>query len=1506
MKTEKFSIYSQLKSEATIGSNTQKMSRMPRRASVLSAAVLGLLCITVTQAAENQIGDLSIYRPAATARTNLMMMIDTSGSMGISSLVLPKNNPYGSPGDVDTPLCIRQDNEEIGGNGTARTDYIKEWRYDAPVKSHTFMINGLPVTYYMRGCYNKNAAGKYLNEKKEVVNNQLEAEVIYDRLSRLKHAMIPLLAGESIDNKVFMGLGHYSSKTDYKVGLTDNLLVDSHSGTILVAAKELQSAQRHTLAEKLSKFQSVDPFTNGDGSPSEYRYISSWNPMDKADDYKASGGTPTVQAYAEAGAAMLGTTTGNVRTYLPIGSIAELVYDGYAVMRDTQDRQTYWVCNRQGTGDVKSDALGIKKNVVYCDNNWQGGNVYSNTQVTSIGPNGEPYATSNKTNKLTLEQYWNFLFLLPEGSKMGGWQKVTHEPLDIEPVTGKVWGQPENIPEKDLDGIIRKENARYRGGKGFFVYRTSPFSLKRDTALLNLVGGFTYSVPSSKNENNDKYNKISTNGQCDGNGIYFLTDGAPNATNPRIASDIMNLSLGGGAKGNLNNTPPDNGLISPTLQSNLFDGETGGWEYIGEYAKRLNNKLQNPAGAVIKTAVAGFGASFAGIPQTNGVYDCDQAPNQDAKNACKWGSPEYGDGGFFYAQSSDDITKSLQQFITQLNKTIYTLPAGTISVPDDPYQTSTTMPYAYLPMLLPSTVGSKQVWQGNLKRYETKDGTLVGSYGNPLYLNSNNKLNPKVDLNPAAVDLWSDSSSSVGNNSVSSGGFYAQLKAPKSGSAASVRRVLVENYLSPTGNKVGNGGFVEVGVGTDNKPTNFPLLGATYETHPDFPNPPNVPSYRQFQTRRILLNFMGYDINIESTERDGVASFDMSRYLPKEERRIVGGVIHSKPALVSYSATVAADGTINEKGRDDYLLFGSMDGALHLVDAQSGKEEWALVLQEMFRKQPKAFAYGSEGSLKFGIDAPWLVSAKYRYSATGIGDNKTRKVSLYESKDSNDKDITNTENFLPLAAYGGFRMGGDGLYALDLEVKGTPKVLFKITADPIKASARQPADDIVKLHTNTNGNLISGDNSTYANVGQIWNQVTMGRAYKGNSDDKPHDVVIFGGGYDMAYENPNFVPSTPTKGSSIYIADAKTGEKLWSWNNDQKHSIVAGVTALDRDNDGLFDHLYFADLGGNVFRADFINKKGAAFKNVRVTRVLNTSATLTDKSLAYRFYNRPVVSFYRDTASNIFALINVASGDRSSPLSKNRTDNKNANRVYGIIDKDITSNSLMTANAVGQYAEVTLKDKIETDLTMLGAAQCGADSVCSDAEKIALNATVKASSGWYYPLTRFAGFEGINDVKAMGDYKVANSFLFISAFDPNKLFPVNNTCDAQTVGGSEQQMYCLPYGICMDETSKTGTGGFSPIGQGIQELAFGPIDKDNLSSLVVLGSRTLADRIASTNRAGYGSDFSLKGSQPGTILDTGVNKRYPNITPTGGDGSMPEMIFKDRFILQPTQWYEGN
>ena len=101
-------------------------------------------------------------------------------------------------------------------------------------------------------------------------------------------------------------------------------------------------------------------------------------------------------------------------------------------------------------------------------------------------------------------------------------------------------------------------------------------------------------------------------------------------------------------------------------------------------------------------------------------------------------------------------------------------------------------------------------------------------------------------------------------------------------------------------------------------------------------------------------------------------------------------------------------------------------------------------------------------------------------------------------------------------------------------------------------------------------------------------------------------------------------------------------------------------------------------------------------------------------------------------------------------------------------------------------------------------------------------------------------------------------------------------------GGSERQLYCLPYGVCMEDTSITGTGGFIPAGQGIQELTLGAFNKDNTNLKVLIGTTTLSERVKAENRVDYNG-----GGGGG-----------------GGDGSGSEYIFNERYTMQPRVWYE--
>jgi len=374
------------------------------------------------------------------------------------------------------------------------------------------------------------------------------------------------------------------------------------------------------------------------------------------------------------------------------------------------------------------------------------------------------------------------------------------------------------------------------------------------------------------------------------------------------------------------------------------------------------------------------------------------------------------------------------------------------------------------------------------------------------------------------------------------------------------------------------------------------------------------------------------------------------------------------------------------------------------------------------------------------------------------------------------------------------------------------------------------------------------------------------------------------------------------------------------------NSVVAGVTTLDRDNDGFMDHMYFADLGGQIFRADFTNagfikpvttgtaSAETSFTNTRVTRVLKSAYTGTDKKYNYRFYERPVVSFYRnDTTNRLFALVNAISGDRSSPLSKIR-DNTKADRLYGIIDSDVTkansvfyaSNFTTTGTSGGQdivdlEANNTASSHLAELPSTLGSSTATEYTL---AQKNAAINIQKAGTkkGWYYPLTRFDGYGNVRYGKGIGKSEVVDSFIYTTVYNPDMSYGDVDSCSAKVTGGSERQLYCLPYGICTDDASKNGTGGYVQAGKGIQELTLGPRSSSLSNQRLLIGTRTLTER--ANDRVNFGSDNG-KGLFNALTNPKGLNQSNLVATDSSiGNGTAPDMIFNERFTLQPKTWYE--
>lgn len=1656
----------------------QPSTSMPKIAPKLALSHLfmamgALLASNSVQAdtAAKKIGDLEIYQAAQAGKINLTMMLDTSGSMGISSLVLPKKNPFGSPGDVDKSLC-KQDIQ----------DGVPQWQYNAVDRrlnsatngktsfKKTVTVGGQQIDYYLRGCASRGSQTPYLYPYPYIDHsgNLVESETgKFDRLSRLKDALINLIASDTINSDVRIGLGTFSAKTNTKLGDSKIPLVDGHSGVMLVPAAPLDTKQKIKLIKAIAAIQSIDAGTDQTGERNNNYQPSHQNPSIPPSLIKSSSGTPTAHAYAEAGAYMMGTSTGTLPN--PPAKL-RFLYDGETIMRKGNDT-IYWLCVNLRTPN-RTTARALVNNsagVFQCDNQYfkfdhlyrgtdnkyylkvsnNPNNSYNSSNSSLVyehlyKPDGTK-ATQQEANKAlggidngsytdNRDYVWHMYRRIPNGWRLGGWMKVPYQSMDIEPVTSKNWTNAEAGAESavsyrtnpfainyntsstterklvyaDCPGGFRVDDywpslcyrerpygerwlvdSKYRSwydhNKRQQMYEYSCHGITRprvgdasirtyhfdgnkqfpkdpveervDTANINrnnwdlynrnfciqkrhyvargvkyanvntgetqtpidnMYGGFIYSADETKNGN--RYHRGATpldspSAQCDANGIYFLTDGAPNSTKDNMAQTILNTSLNNDTRYTITSKP--SGLPSPRLQSGLFDGETGGWEWIGEYAKRLNDPTKNPAGVSIKTAVAGFGSSFAGLNYNSATktYDCNtEGASPDAKNACKWGQQGegYGEGGFFHTQSSQDIADSIVNFILSLDNTIPASPSGVITVPKDPFKAIGEMPYAFMPTVEPRVGGgaNSNIWPGNVKKYNLHNGTLQGKNDKGIFKGISGSLDSSV------ADFWSNTSGGTDNDLVKVGGVYSNLAHPNT-ALNNVRTVYVEDI---TAKGVSTTKFKKLSVDAQGKPVGFDEL---YDT---------TTYNKQNQIR--LLQFLGFSEATHNGETKPLNEWvntntniqELRLVQPTTTDKVLGASIHSKPIAVSYGASLDDKGRVLDTNRQDYVFFGSMDGALHLVNAKDqaanggGTEDVAIIPKIMMQTQPEALVPNSTysatddratGVPNFGIDGHWTFKNTYKY-------------------DYNSNQVKPADRML---AYGGMRLGGEGLLALDITSKDSPKKAF----------------------SSQNSALIDKTTSGFERIGYVWNQPTLARIKKSDSDTKGTDVIIFGGGYDMCYEYEGFQHGrvdnslgscsgkTDIKGNAVYVVDANTGQLLWRASNsnggmtnakshgDLKHSIVAGISAIDRNADGITDHLYFGDLGGQLFRVDF---KDGMINDSQITKLLkNEYENTANVKYTHRFYEMPVVSIHRNPASNqLFALINIVSGDRSSPLSKMRDNNQYADRVYGIIDTDVTK-----INLFDDKFDKTVENLTNNKLVDLSTAMGPVPSTgYTDDQRIsAMQPMIKGvKQGWYYPLTRFDGWSNVRYGKGVGKADIFANHLYISVFNPDMSYSNANACTAKIAGGTERQMYCLPYGICMDPAgtpasqkrytqSKNGTAGFIRAGQGLQELNFGPISSDRTDARVLINTTSITEQIKQQNRVNFGTDAGKRlrppsvglGNQSGSSSPNNppiIGLNQTNITTSGGstassvagDGTGELSIESQRYMLQPRQWYE--
>ncbi len=111
---------------------------------------------------------------------------------------------------------------------------------------------------------------------------------------------------------------------------------------------------------------------------------------------------------------------------------------------------------------------------------------------------------------------------------------------------------------------------------------------------------------------------------------------------------------------------------------------------------------------------------------------------------------------------------------------------------------------------------------------------------------------------------------------------------------------------------------------------------------------------------------------------------------------------------------------------------------------------------------------------------------------------------------------------------------------------------------------------------------MSGDDcAPYWDLGWTWSKPAIARiaVYNGSNSIEPNDIFVafFGGGWDAT--------ESDATGNHFYGVDLATGDVIFKYNVGV--ALPGSPTALDSNQDGFHDRIYFADSNGGVWRLEY-------------------------------------------------------------------------------------------------------------------------------------------------------------------------------------------------------------------------------------------------------------------------------------------------------------------------------
>ena len=500
------------------------------------------------------------------------------------------------------------------------------------------------------------------------------------------------------------------------------------------------------------------------------------------------------------------------------------------------------------------------------------------------------------------------------------------------------------------------------------------------------------------------------------------------------------------------------------------------------------------------------------------------------------------------------------------------------------------------------------------------------------------------------------------------------------------------------------------------RPDNYPVYGEFFHSQPVVVNPPNSP-----------LFFYDYGFGVEG-ER-GVHNYQDFIAKHAKRRRIVlaganDGMLH------------AIDGGVWNRDRDDENPETDIYDKMH--DLGNGTELFAWVPQAVMDNLYLITAGSNlpHTQPKYMVDGPITTSDAF-IDHDGDGTREWRTVALAS-----------------------MRRGGRGVVALDItqpdpigsgpdyepEAEKFPGCFDGQTAGcfgdeyPKVLWELSDTDD---QEPNCPASLSGDDCAPYWDLGWTWSKPAIARIAIYNDDDPPDDVYVafFGGGWDQndpSVKHDNETPGDTSDdqwrsntGNFLYAVDVATGTVLFK--SPMLVDVPGGVTALDSDNDGFHDRIYFADTDGGVWKLKYpepTSDTATGEMAGTLTRIFDFRDDFPDRQ---EFYTRPIpvpVSF--DSSGYTWAVV-LGTGDRSDLA---RTDS-GIDHFFFLVDADDDPAEPRTA-----------ADLIEVDyLSLNGTFDCNGSE-----------ALVPPKYGWYLSLRETE--------KVMFDATVIDGYVRFPTFDP--------------------------------------------------------------------------------------------------------------------------------------------